>query len=58
MPIIVKEKVFGVIGVFWGDEDIDKDDISLMDAVVAQMSLALDRVELVLRRKRRNKVRI
>lgn len=47
MPIIVKEKVFGVIGVFWGDEDIDKDDISLMEAVVAQMSLALDRVELV-----------
>ena len=31
----------------WGDEDIDKDDISLMEAVVAQMSLALDRVELV-----------
>lgn len=47
MPIIVKKKVFGVIGVFWGDEDIDKDDISLMEAVVAQMSLALDRVELV-----------
>lgn len=35
MPIIVKEKVFGVIGVFLGDEDIDKDDISLMEAVVA-----------------------
>ncbi len=47
MPIIVKEKIFGVIGVFLGDEDIDKDDISLMEAVVAQMSLALDRVELV-----------
>ena len=25
MPIIVKEKVFRVIGVFWGDEDIDKE---------------------------------
>lgn len=47
MPITVKEKIFGVIGVYFGNEDVDKDDISLMESVVAQMSLALDREELV-----------
>lgn len=47
IPIIVKEKIFGVIGVFFGNDDVDKDDMSLIEAVVAQMSLALDREELV-----------
>lgn len=43
IPIIVKKRVFGVIGVFFGSDNIDKDDMSLIEAVVAQMSLALDR---------------
>ena len=47
IPIIVKEKIFGVLGVYFGNDDVDKDDMSLIEAVVAQMSLALDREELV-----------
>lgn len=47
IPIIVKEKIFGVLGVYFGNDDVDKDDMSLIEAVVAQMSLALDREQLV-----------